>query len=50
MLRRENAERLARAVRDGRFVTIGGAGHTVQGDKPKDLASVLVGFLEEINF
>jgi pimeloyl-ACP methyl ester carboxylesterase len=48
ILRRENAERLARVIRQGRFVAIGGAGHTVQGDRPQDLASVVAEFLSEI--
>jgi len=41
----EDAERLAAALPDGRWVTIPGAGHTVQGDNPKDLAAVLRDFL-----
>jgi esterase len=41
----EDAERLAKRLPDGRYVTIPGAGHTVQGDNPKDLAAALREFL-----
>ena len=43
----EDAERLARRLPDGRYVTIPRAGHTVQGDNPKDLAAALREFLGE---
>ncbi len=41
----EDAERLAAALPDGRWVTIPKAGHTVQGDNPKDLVAALREFL-----
>ena len=41
----EDAQRLAARLPDGRFVTIPRAGHTVQGDNPKDLAAALREFL-----
>ena len=43
----EDAERLAGRLPDGRYVTIPRAGHTVQGDNPKDLAAALREFLDE---
>jgi pimeloyl-ACP methyl ester carboxylesterase len=43
----EDAERLAQRLPDGRYVTIPKAGHTVQGDNPKDLAEALRQFLGE---
>jgi len=41
----EDAERLAGSLLDGHWVTIPKAGHTVQGDNPKDLAAALRDFL-----
>ena len=41
----EDAERLAAAFPDGRWVTIPNAGHTVQGDNPKDLVAAMRQFL-----
>jgi esterase len=41
----EDAERLAARLPDGRYITISQAGHTVQGDNPKDLAAALRNFL-----
>jgi esterase len=41
----EDGERLAQRLPDGRFITIPKAGHTVQGDNPKDLAAALRDFL-----
>jgi esterase len=41
----EDAERLVQRLPDGRYVTIPRAGHTVQGDNPKDLAEALREFL-----
>jgi esterase len=41
----EDAERLAAALPDGRWVRIPKAGHTVQGDNPKDLVAALRDFL-----
>jgi esterase len=43
----EDAERLAQRLPDGRCITIPRAGHTVQGDNPKDLAAALREFLGE---
>ena len=44
----EDAERLARALPDGRWVKVEGAGHTVQGDNPAGLLVVLREFLGEV--
>jgi esterase len=41
----EDAERLAQRLPDGRWIKIPRAGHTVQGDNPKDLAAALREFL-----
>src|SRR5262249_3954066 len=41
----EDAERLAAGLPDGRWVKIPKAGHTVQGDNPKDLVAALRLFL-----
>jgi esterase len=41
----EDGERLAQRLPDGRFITIPRAGHTVQGDNPKDLAAALRDFV-----
>ncbi len=41
----DDAERLAAGLPDGRQVTIPKAGHTVQGDNPKDLVAALRAFL-----
>jgi esterase len=41
----EDAERLAQRLPDGRWVKIPRAGHTVQGDNPKDLAGALRDFV-----
>jgi pimeloyl-ACP methyl ester carboxylesterase len=41
----EDAERLAAGLPDGRWVKIPKAGHTVQGDNPKDLAAAMRDFL-----
>ena len=41
----EDAERLATGLPDGRWVKIPKAGHTVQGDNPKDLVATLREFL-----
>jgi pimeloyl-ACP methyl ester carboxylesterase len=42
----DDAERLAKQLPDGRWLKISGAGHTVQGDNPKDLAAALREFLK----
>ena len=41
----DDAERLAKNFPGGRQITIAQAGHTVQGDNPKDLVAVLRDFL-----
>ena len=41
----EDAERLAARLPHGRNVTVPRAGHTVQGDNPKDLVAELRRFL-----
>ena len=41
----DDAERLAAGLPDGRWVKIPKAGHTVQGDNPKDLVAALRDFL-----
>ena len=41
----EDGQRLANNLPDGQYVTIPKAGHTVQGDNPKDLAAALREFL-----
>jgi pimeloyl-ACP methyl ester carboxylesterase len=41
------AERFARRLRDGRWVRVEGAGHTVQGDNPAGLIAALRPFLTE---
>ena len=45
----EDAERLAARFRQGRWVKIPGAGHTVQGDNPADLLRELRPFLDEVS-
>jgi pimeloyl-ACP methyl ester carboxylesterase len=44
----EDAERLAARLRQGRWVRIERAGHTVQGDNPADLLVALRAFLDEV--
>lgn len=44
----EDAERLSTRLREGRWVRIEGAGHTVQGDNPADLLVALRSFLAEV--
>jgi esterase len=41
----DDAERLAKNFPDGRHITIAQAGHTVQGDNPRDLVAALREFL-----
>jgi pimeloyl-ACP methyl ester carboxylesterase len=43
-----DATNLAQRFKHGRLVTIPKAGHTVQGDNPRDLATALRGFLDEV--
>ncbi len=45
----EDAARLAERLPDGRHVTVPRAGHTVQGDNPKDLVAELRRFLAKGN-
>ncbi len=45
----EDGIRLAQRLPDGKFVTVPRAGHTVQGDNPKDLVAELRRFLQEKN-
>ena len=45
----EDAERLAARLPNSRWVKIPRAGHTVQGDNPKDLVAELRGFLAKGN-
>lgn len=44
----EDAARLADALPNGRWVRIENAGHTVQGDNPKDLIGAMRNFFSEI--
>ena len=45
----EDARRFAEAVPDGRWVRIAGAGHAVQGDRPRELIGALREFLEDLD-
>ena len=45
----EDGIRLAERLPDGKFVTVPRAGHTVQGDNPKDLVAELRRFLKKDN-
>jgi pimeloyl-ACP methyl ester carboxylesterase len=45
----EDGIRLAERLPDGKFVTVPRAGHTVQGDNPKDLVAELRRFLAKSN-
>ena len=45
----EDGIRLAQRLPDGKFVTVPRAGHTVQGDNPKDLVAELRRFLAKDN-
>ena len=44
----EDAARMADRFQRGRWVKIEGAGHTVQGDNPRDLIAAMRGFLDEL--
>lgn len=46
----ENAARFADALPDGRWVSVPGAGHTVQGDQPATLVKEMRAFLSEIGY
>ena len=50
VVKRENGERLARSIPNARFVSIAGAGHSVQGDNPHSLSEALEQFLREIGY
>lgn len=45
---RESAEALARRLGYVCYVEIAGAGHTVQGDNPRDLAAAVTSFLAQV--
>jgi len=45
----EDGIKLAQRLPDGKFVTVPRAGHTVQGDNPKDLVVELRRFLTKAN-
>jgi pimeloyl-ACP methyl ester carboxylesterase len=47
---REDMEHFRDTLPNARLVTIAGAGHTVQGDRPKELAAALRTFLQEIGY
>src|SRR5262249_19851600 len=47
---REDMEHFRDTLPDARLVTIAGAGHTVQGDRPKEFAAALPTFLQEIGY
>jgi pimeloyl-ACP methyl ester carboxylesterase len=49
ILSRESGERLARTLPNGRFASVAGAGHSVQGDNPRSLSDVLACFLTSID-
>lgn len=44
----EDADKLSQALPDGRWVQVPGAGHTVQGDNPRDLVAELRKFFAEV--
>jgi esterase len=44
----EDAEKLVRSLPDGRWVKVPDAGHTVQGDNPRDLVRELRKFLADV--
>lgn len=48
VIHREHADRLARTIPNATAVTIPGAGHTVQGDRPKEFVAALTGFLDRV--
>lgn len=50
VLSRETGERLAATIPQGRLLTISGAGHSVQGDNPRNLGDALAGLLKEIDY
>jgi len=44
----EDAERVVERLPNGRWVKIADAGHTVQGDNPRDLTAALLEFFDEV--
>ena len=46
----EDLQRFAEVLPKGRRITIPGASHTVQGDKPKPLAEALIAFFDEVGY
>jgi pimeloyl-ACP methyl ester carboxylesterase len=50
VLKMEDAELLRDRLPDARLVSIPGAGHTVQGDRPKEFAAAVRSFLKEIGY
>lgn len=42
----EDGRKLTGALRDGRYEVIAGAGHTIQGEKPRELLAVLIPFFD----
>jgi pimeloyl-ACP methyl ester carboxylesterase len=50
VLSRDAGERLAQTAPRGEFVTIVGAGHSVQGDNPHSLSDALTRFLDSIGY
>ena len=44
----DEAEEIAKPLPRGRVVTIGGAGHSIQGDNPRALVDAMLEFLNEI--
>lgn len=47
---REDMERLRDTLPDARLISVAGAGHTVQGDRPREFASAVRAFLKEIGY
>ena len=48
VLHREDAENLQKAMADATLISVTGAGHTVQGDKPRVFAAELTRFLDRV--
>jgi esterase len=44
----EDAEKLARALPNGRWVRVAGAGHTIQGDNPRGLVEAMLAFFRDL--
>ena len=45
----EDAQKLASDFSNGHYAQVGEAGHTVQGDNPREFAQVLSKFLERLS-